>query len=251
MAIVGIALGTATPLISKTMKHNAGTDIALQHLQNQIDDLRRNQSNVEDGAVMFYATENCPENWAKINGFGGHYLRIQNDGETIGSVKEQMVHRHKHVSPYISFNNSTMSNSFRYGPFAPDNEAEDDPYFGDIKYPKANFNFFLGGPSYPGASYSNWYLYTSDGMNRTETLSKQGLGNYTILTCPNRDEGDAVCKPSGNEYDIPYLTGMPLVGNENRPNSLVLTACVKGYNTCTMTTTVIDGRTTRRLNCTR
>ena len=71
-------------------------------------------------------------------------------------------------------------------------------------------------------------------MNRFESLMN---GNYTItnvLTCPNRDEGDNVCKKTGNQLNTPYLSDMPLVGNENRPNSLVLTACVKGYKTCSM-----------------
>ena len=75
----------------------------MQILQRQIDRLKENQSGVEDGAVMFYATDSCPENWAKITGFGGYYLRIQNAGETIGSIKEQMVHRHKHVSPIVHY----------------------------------------------------------------------------------------------------------------------------------------------------
>jgi len=50
---------------------------------------------------------------------------------------------------------------------------------------------------------------------------------YTVLTCPNRDEGDAICKPTGNQYDVPYLSEMPLVGNENRPKSILLLACEK------------------------
>lgn len=64
-------------------------------------------------------------------------------------------------------------------------------------------------------------------MNRTETLSKTRSKLYSVLTCPNRDEGDSICKPTGNQYDIPYLSEMPLVGNENRPKSILLLACEK------------------------
>lgn len=85
-------------------------------LKEQIEELRSRDNGVEDGAVMFYSSTSCPENWAKLNDFGGYYLRIQKNGETIGSIKEQIVHRHKHVSPYSEHNSDAMSNSHPYRP---------------------------------------------------------------------------------------------------------------------------------------
>ncbi len=259
LLIGSLALGMAAPMITKQIKAQNMTDTQFRVINRQADELRdlvndlmeeiedlRNNNNdnngVEDGAVMFYATTSCPENWAKITGFGGYYLRIQKAGETIGSIKEQMVHRHKHVSPFLSHNSNAMSNTHRYGPYAPNNA--DVGALGDGSYTAApSSTHILSGGDYSAAVYNKWFLYTSDGMNRSETLSRTRSKLYSVLTCPNRDEGDSICKKSGNQYNIPYLSNMPLVGNENRPNSLVLTACVKGYKTCSMVN--------NKLNCTK
>ena len=243
LLIGGLILGIAAPMISKQIKNNTLTDTQLQVLQKQINDLKRNQNGVEDGAVMFYATDSCPENWAKLSGFGGYYLRIQNAGETIGSIKEQMVHRHKHVSPIIA---QVMVNNARYGPYASSHSS----IIGDATYParpsSVPNDLYFPYPHTAGWGYGTWFNYTSDGMNRVEKIMRHSTYStvYDVKTCPNRDEGDTVCKNDGsNNYDVPYLSDMPLVGDENRPNSLVLTACVKGYTTCSM----VDNK----LNCTK
>ena len=237
LLIGSLVLGMSAPIISKQLKHNKASDAQASILLRRIERLERNQNGVEDGAVMFYASDSCPENWAKITGFGGYYLRIQNTGETIGTTKEQMVHRHKHVSPMIRPN---WANNFRYGPYAPSTKE----ILGDYNYPSIPSSV---GPdiytAYPDqAHHYSWLLYTSDGMNRIEDILAYA-SIRKLLTCPNRDEGDKVCKKTGNQYDVPYLSHMPLVGDENRPNSLVLTACVKGYTTCSM----VDNK----LNCTK
>ena len=127
-----------------------------------------------------------------------------------------MVHKHKHVSPYMVFNSYTNVNQHRYGPF----RVEMSDYTGyGWKNP-------LGDTIYPKPSN-----LLPDGYGTYDTV---GLSKKDVTVCPNRDEEDAVCKPTGNPYGVPYLADMPLVGNENRPNSLVLTACVKGYKTCNM-----------------
>lgn len=174
-----------------------------------------------------------------------------------------MVHKHKHVSPYMVFNSYTNVNQHRYGPF----RVEMSDYtgygwknpLGDTIYPKpsnllpdgygtyvagvlnlssTSIPYSLYGEASPGVWGYSWFTYTSDAANRTESLvftpDTVGLSTKDVTVCPNRDEGDAVCKPTGNPYGVPYLADMPLVGNENRPNSLVLTACVKGYKTCNM-----------------
>lgn len=228
--IGAIALGMSAPMISRQLKNETLTNTQMQILQRQIDRLKENQSGVEDGAVMFYATDSCPENWAKITGFGGYYLRIQNAGETIGSIKEQMVHRHKHVSPIVHYDSANVGNVFRYGPF----KSSYANIFGDGTYDTKPTTF----PPLSTGNYSDSttgsIAYTSDGMNRKETLMRKNKYFYDVTVCPNRDVGDEICNPTDNNFDIPYLSDMPLVGNENRPNSLVLTACVKGYKTCSM-----------------
>ena len=92
LLIGSLVLGMSAPIISKQLKHNNTSDEQASILLRSIERLERNQNGVEDGAVMFYASDSYPENWAKITGFEGYYLRIQNTGETIGSIKEQMVH---------------------------------------------------------------------------------------------------------------------------------------------------------------
>ena len=153
-----------------------------------------------------------------------------------------MVHKHKHISPLVVPNPSDRSgdsfyNQHRYGPYQVDSR-----FYGDGNYSKAPIskNIYSEGPynltgvSYPNYSHSNWFVYTSDGMNRTENLYRSNGVISNVLTCPNRDEGDQVCKQSGNQFELPYLSEMPLVGNENRPNSISLIACVSGYSRCTL-----------------
>ena len=95
-----------------------------------------------------------------------------------------------------------------------------------------------------GDDSNNWYTYTSDGMNRVETFGGASDSAYTVLTCPNKDENDSVCKKTGNKLQYTDSAGktivmtfknthydyMPLVGNENRPNSVKWLACKKGNN---------------------
>ena len=287
LLIGSIALGMSAPMITKQIKAQNMTDTQFQVLQRQIEELRRNQSDVEDDAVMFYASDSCPENWAKLDDFGGYYLRIQNTGETIGSIKEQMVHKHKHVSPLIqALDSSAYVNAFRYGPFRNDHSraaggSSGQSVFGDMEYPNfkskrgneagenatdynitSSASYLLRSFSSSGEDFNNWYMFTSDGMNRKEYLSISGGEAVEIPICPNRSEQDGTsdvpcekgmtynykAKSSGTTRTIyvnnqPYLESMPLVGEENRPNSLVLTACVKGYTTCSM----VDNE----LNCTR
>ena len=239
--IATIALGMSAPMISRQLKNETLSNTQMQILQRQIDQLREQireqsqeeQTAVESGAIVFFRRTSCPEGWSVVKNMGGHYLRIAqvNDAEeivetkNIGDTIEAMVHKHKHVSPYLSFNNSAMSDTHRYGPYKPYN-ADIGGSGGDGVYPaKPSSTHKLSGGGYPDASYINWFLYTSDGMNRTETLTRTRSSLYTVLTCPNRDEGDAICKPTGNLYDVPYLSEMPLVGNENRPKSILLLAC--------------------------
>ena len=234
LAIGGIVLGMSAPLISKQLQHNNMNDVQYQLLLKKIEEA----TNVPQNAVMFFASTTCPTGWAKINDFGGHYLRIQDKGEIIGSRIEQMVHKHKHVSPLIR---PDWANNHRYGPYA---TTEDSRITGDNTYPampaSVNANIYLPYPH--TAHFYAWFLYTSDGMNRYENhISYNGMRE--VLTCPNRDEGNHICKNDGtNLYEVPYLTDMPLVGNQNRPNSISLTACVKGYTSCSM----VDNT----LNCT-
>ena len=219
------------------MKNSQVSNFQLQYLQRQIDELRNELSDsqsVPDGTVSFFYRGSCPTGWAEITGLDGHYLRIKASTETLGQVKEQMVHKHKHVSPIIA---QEMTNNARYGPYAPTYES----IVGDGDYlarpSTVPSDLYFPYPDTAGWGAGTWFNYTSDGMNREETIRRATFHSttYTVKTCPNRDEGDSICKSDGtNLYSVPYLSEMPLVGNENRPNSISLIACVSGYSRCTL-----------------
>jgi len=251
-----IALGMAAPMITKQLKNETLTNTQMQILQRQIDVLKANQGGVPVGAVMFFDLPRCPTGWDFVGDeYIGHYPRIvgESDDNGTGDTVEQMVHRHKHVSPFMqAINYTDNANDFRYGPFRSyDNEGGS--VYGDGTYEKISLQqngkaytpkntstvFFTG----INAEYdnNNWYLYTSDGMNRVEKLRTAYGGITSILTCPNKDD-QKVCKDKENAYsfsgdgynmkviNIPLLDEMPLVGNENRPNSVKWLACKKGNN---------------------
>ncbi len=245
---------------------------SLTTLEGDVDDLSDDVTDLEKdmkklvpkGAIMFFNLTSCPDGWSAITNMGGRYPRIATykDGklaDAINSTKEQMVHRHKHVSPLIVAASSgrSQANTFRYGPyraaytkFYPSGDT-------DGKYSYPDFNFYRAGTSYKvyasGAGQgltsgglaspdnNNWYAYTSDGMNRVEIIGGASDSAYTILTCPNKDENDAVCKKTGNKlqytdsggksmvmtFNNTHYDYMPLVGTENRPNSVIWLACQK------------------------
>ncbi len=255
-----IALGMAAPMITKQLKNETLTNTQMQILQKQIDNLRRNQGGVPEGAIMFFDLSRCPDWWDFVGDeYIGHYPRIVGEGTTngTGDTVEQMVHRHKHVSPLIVAPTSSRisANIFRYGPnkavytiFSPSGDTD-----GEYLYPE--FSFSRDGALYKvhlsgqgitggglaGADGNNWYTYTSDGMNRVEIIGGASDSAYSILICPNKDENDAVCKRTGNRlqytdsanktivmnFNNTHYDYMPLVGNENRPNSVKWLACRK------------------------
>ena len=260
LLIGSLVLGASAPMISKQLKRNSVTDTQLQVLQRQIEQLRINQNSVESGAVMFFRRTSCPEGWSVIKNKGGYYLRIaqvNDDGvivetKNIGDTLEPMVHKHKHVSPFMAYYGAPMMNQLRYGPYMFPGTKYSSSFNknvqGDYSYPEAPNMSHKGsgnyGPSsytgnayafygvgYPDAYHYNTFTYTSDGMNREEQLfgikTSSSMDMKSVTVCPNRDEGNAICKPSGNNYSIPYLSEMPLVGNENRPKSILLLACEK------------------------
>ena len=227
LLIGSLILGASAPIISKQIKHNNFSDAQVQLLLRRIEQLERRNTTVPSGAIMFFNANECPDTWTEIKNLGGKYPRIAkfdasgNLIDSVGLSLEQMVHKHKHVSPITRADWGVYR---RYGPYASSKSNS----VGDAVYPtmpsSLNPNIYT---AYPATSYNwSWILYTSDGLNRIENL-KTSSGIRNILTCPNRDEGNSICKPTGNQYDIPYLSEMPLVGNENRPNSVIWLACQK------------------------
>lgn len=280
LAIVGVAIGTAAPLISKSMRNSQISNLEIMQLRNEIEELKR--AVPKRNSIIFTTDSSCPDGWSPVTGLGGHYPRIaevnNNVGVGVNNELEQMVHKHKHVSPYIqAIDSSAFTNSFRYGPFRNSHSRaaggkDGIPVYGDGEYPeleaaKATVKsdgslgketeyvesggsaYLIRGHSSSGEDANNWYMYTSDGMNRDETLSVAGGKAVTFKTCPNRDENDAICKPSPNiganpnefSYEatsngitrkitvanMPYLADMAIVGEENRPNSVIWLACKK------------------------
>lgn len=116
LAIVGIALSTAAPLISKTMKHNAGTDIALQHLQNQIDDIKDSQ--VPKGTVAFfhataigeYTGKPCPKGWsAAPTDWDNRFFKAATS-TTRNELQDQSIQEHWHNIPALDLSSLTGAN---------------------------------------------------------------------------------------------------------------------------------------------
>lgn len=266
LLIGSLALGMAAPMITKQIKTQNFTDAQFVALQRQIEELRESQG-VPTGAIMFFDLHRCPDGWDFVGDeYIGDYPRIVGEGDDneVGDQLEQMVHRHKHVSPIMQVpkNEGAFSNLFRYGPFKTKYKYSSNitgDTDGEFSYPEFNIYYknntkkynenadgaaqLLTGISASGDN-NNWYIFTSDGMNRTEIIRGYNNNFYNILTCPNRDEGDSVCKKENNKikytseakYEMEmtfkneHYDYMPLVGNENRPNSVKWLACKKGNN---------------------
>ena len=258
LLIGSVALGMAAPMITKQIKTQNFADTERRLMNQRIDNVFPKNS------VMFFNSRTCPDGWKPLVDsegvqYDGYYPRIGAEGSSeIGTIKEQMVHKHKHVSPFMAYMGLPMINQHRYGPYSfpgrlwvstfNRNVIGDGTYPTLTLYKDGNGNFVPAsssidshpvsffGVGYPGTFNYNTITYTSDGMNREEGLfgisrSADSVSGYNIkplTVCPNRDEDNEICKPSGNRYDIPYLEEMPLVGDENRPNSIVLLACQRG-----------------------
>jgi len=248
LLIVSIALAAAAPLLSRQMKNATVRNLPVT-----------GGDNIPAGAIMFFELPRCPEGWEPVvtnaNGLSGFYPRLAGENDTeIGTTKEQMVHKHKHVSPFLqALGGDESVGSTRYGPFM-SSHSYASGVMGDYVYPtfsglyrgspytiKSTNTYLLRGIK-SDKDFNNWYFYTSDGMNRYESLPVSGPLNANILTCPNRDESGVCSNPNpefsyvanGDEgngtivvKNLPYLNEMPLVGNENRPNSVVWLACKK------------------------
>ena len=271
LLISSVALGAAAPLITKQIKT----------ANNNVVDPFPNHS------IMFFNLNRCPDGWVPVNPeFIGHYPRIIGEGEgghggRLNTTLEQMVHKHKHVSPFLAaMNGSGYVNSFRYGPYSNlnsrtagkdvfENEAA---VRGDNDYPEleaaketvkldkenesvtvtgetdynvtANSTLLMRGWGASGMDFNNWYLYTSDGMNRNETLS---VGSYiqSFPVCPNKPnvEDDVNCTDDYSYIAMvnnarrqivvknpPTMDDMVVVGDENRPNSVQWLACERVRN---------------------
>ena len=222
LLIGSVALRAAAPMITKQIKHNnlnnAQSQIimgqinqsnnhinqtfqSINELQEEINELRNKieESSIPAKTIAFFNRTTCPSGWVAVadkngNALKGFYPRIASEkDEDIGSTKEQMVHKHKHVSSQIEENNGYLSGNHRHNPSSI----------------KSHIGRSVG--TYRGVAYTGSLTYTGDGMNAID------LG---ILTCPNRDEGNTICSAS-------VSPNMPLVGDENRPNSIVWLACEK------------------------
>ena len=148
---------------------------------------------------MFFDLHRCPDGWDFVGDeYIGHYPRIVGEGNDneVGEQLEQMVHKHKHISSQIDDYSSNISKHTRHNPSGL----------------SSSVSLTIG--TYRGIAGGGRLTYTGDGMNGKD---------LEILTCPNRDEGNKICKET-------YSPNMPLVGNENRPNSVKWLACRRTNN---------------------
>ena len=273
LLIGSIALGMAAPMITKQVKQNNYVDAERRIIDNKINNI------IPNGAIMFFRTSPCPDGWAPVTGLGGFYPRIADvnqrgtyiDENPIDSTLEQMVHKHKHVSPYSqAIYSQGEVNSFRYGPFRNGHSLTDGKTnaicgdhpdcksggYPELKATRANSKdenekeydintgagYLIRSFTNNGQDFNNWFTYTSDGVNRVEYISVGGGDAVAMPICPNRADDDDTngCKQPYSflaKYDKttrtihinnqPYLENMPLVGEENRPNSVVWLACEK------------------------
>ena len=243
LLFVSIILGMSAPLMSKKIERERAN----------VSESANVSYAVPSGAIMFFERSSCPDGWTVVDA-AGHYPRIaevNNQGKAtdVGSTLEQMVHRHKHVSPFMqALNSSALVNSFRYGPFRNLSSYSEDKnggkVLGDGYYPileasrlyvnsageaKKNAEevdykitgtagFLLRAISTGGGDFNNWYMFTSDGENRVEALSVAGPKIVNLPICPNRTEDSVMentCK-SGYSY-VAYNQGYRQITVKNQP----------------------------------
>ena len=99
LLIVSVALGSAAPLISKSMKNSQISNFQIMQLQQQMQQLRTEVINnrVPAGTIAFFADDDCPPGWTQLgnayNGrfprFAGNYNICDKDGETNGTCSSE------------------------------------------------------------------------------------------------------------------------------------------------------------------
>ena len=114
-----IALGMSAPMISKQLRNETLNSAQFQVINRKIESLEEQvrESKVPKVTVAFFcsavtaqsASNPCPKGWTSIKDLGGHYLRIASFNSSgslvdfVDSTMEQMVHKHKHVSPFMAY----------------------------------------------------------------------------------------------------------------------------------------------------
>lgn len=147
LLIVSIFMAASAPLMTKTYKQSV----------RQVE-VQQPEGGGPAGAIMFFELSTCPEGWEPVSAdLENYYPRItaQENNDQIGTTMEQMVHRHKHVSPIMAPRGQASKgaiNIYRYGP-------------GSI-YDVGN----LAGVSFDSVKPSSGFLFTSDGMNGDENI---------------------------------------------------------------------------------
>jgi len=106
-------------MISKQLRSETLNSAQFQVINRKIESLEEQvrESKVPKGTVAFFssavtaqsASNPCPKGWTPIKDLGGHYPRIASFNSSgslvdfVDSTMEQMVHKHKHVSPFMAY----------------------------------------------------------------------------------------------------------------------------------------------------
>ncbi len=96
LLIGSLILGYSAPMIAGQIKHNSMNDMQVQVLNSRIEELRRTQTNIPSGAVMYFDLGSCPAGWAELTSkypnAANAFIRNQSgSGRALGSYQESAV----------------------------------------------------------------------------------------------------------------------------------------------------------------
>ena len=258
LAIVGIAIGSAAPLISKQLTAQNLNDAQFKLLQQKI---------VPSGAIMFFKGK-CPDKWTDIGAsYGGRYIRIAGDNAICDKSGEaadgKCVNTDSQIVEKLTPSTLQGETSRRVWGTFPGNDSDvihtnlaqiDSEWYG--RYPSSYdeaYEFYvnlltehgaLGGAvkyltqadvaagdryalpdNWEQKGWRRWAAATSPMYNYSYFLNSK-TNNYFTYVDPAGLTVQGVAYNVGQFFISVFDNKIQIpVGNENRPKTLVLRAC--------------------------